>query len=175
MSHGRTDILTFPLLPVIVHRPPCLAGTVAVWPALMSAQALLVQNAALQAQNIALKQALKREIHLLSRLLPTARARRVPADSRFQPPAKAIPDPAAQIRQCLTQRQRQVLALVLVGCPSKNIAADLGISQRTVENHRAAIMRRTAATSLPALARIVIGAAQVGDCKTADTHRFSPG
>jgi len=34
------------------------------------------------------------------------------------------------------------LDLVLVGHPSKNIAADLGISQRTVDNHCAAIMRR---------------------------------
>ena len=37
----------------------------------------------------------------------------------------------------LTTRQRQILDLVLAGHPSKNIAADLGISQRTVENHRA--------------------------------------
>ena len=37
----------------------------------------------------------------------------------------------------LTTRQRQILGLVLAGHPSKNIAADLGISQRTVDNHRA--------------------------------------
>jgi len=55
----------------------------------------------------------------------------------------------------LTSRQRQIMALVLAGQPSKNIAADLGISQRTVENHRASIMRKTGANSLPALARLV--------------------
>jgi len=45
---------------------------------------------------------------------------------------------------------------VLAGHPSKNIAADLGISQRTVENHRAAIMNRTGAGSLPELARLAM-------------------
>ena len=58
----------------------------------------------------------------------------------------------------LTGRQRDIMALVLAGQPSKNIAADLGISQRTVENHRAAIMRKTGATSLPALARLALAA-----------------
>ena len=56
----------------------------------------------------------------------------------------------------LTPRQRQVLDLVLAGQPSKNIAADLGISQRTVENHRAAIMKKTGSKSLPALARLAV-------------------
>jgi two-component system CheB/CheR fusion protein len=58
----------------------------------------------------------------------------------------------------LTGRQRQIMDLVLAGHPSKNIAADLGISQRTVENHRAAIMARTGAKSLPELARLAIAA-----------------
>lgn len=56
----------------------------------------------------------------------------------------------------LTGRQRQILALVLAGNPSKNIASDLGISQRTVENHRAAIMRKSGSKSLPALARLAL-------------------
>jgi two-component system CheB/CheR fusion protein len=59
----------------------------------------------------------------------------------------------------LTPRQRQIMDLVLAGHPSKNIAADLGISQRTVENHRASIMKRTGSKSLPALARLALAAA----------------
>jgi two-component system CheB/CheR fusion protein len=62
----------------------------------------------------------------------------------------------------LTLRQRQIMNLVLAGQPSKNIAADLGISQRTVENHRASIMRRTGSNSLPALARLALAAAGSG-------------
>lgn len=54
----------------------------------------------------------------------------------------------------LTTRQREIMNLVLAGHPNKNIAADLGISQRTVENHRAAIMQKTGSKSLPALARL---------------------
>ena len=63
----------------------------------------------------------------------------------------------------LTTRQRQIMELVVAGQPSKNIAADLGISRRTVENHRASIMRKTGSTSIPALVRLSIGAAVNGD------------
>lgn len=58
----------------------------------------------------------------------------------------------------LTPRQHQIMDLVLAGHPSKNIAADLGISQRTVENHRASIMQKTGSKSLPALARLALAA-----------------
>jgi two-component system CheB/CheR fusion protein len=60
----------------------------------------------------------------------------------------------------LTPRQRQIMQLVLAGHPSKNIAADLGLSQRTVENHRAAIMEKTGTRSLPALARLALAAGE---------------
>ena len=69
---------------------------------------------------------------------------------------------ASHAVQGLTARQHQVMALVIAGHPSKNIAADLGISQRTVENHRAAIMERTGCKSLPALARLALAAAWTG-------------
>ena len=58
----------------------------------------------------------------------------------------------------LTSRQRQIMELVLAGQPSKIIAADLSISQRTVENHRASIMKKTGSKSLPALARLALAA-----------------
>jgi len=55
----------------------------------------------------------------------------------------------------LTERQREIMHLVVAGYPSKIIAMDLGISQRTVENHRWQIMHRTATKSLPELSRLV--------------------
>jgi two-component system CheB/CheR fusion protein len=65
---------------------------------------------------------------------------------------------AAAALSGLTDRQREIMELVLAGHASKNIAADLGISQRTVENHRAAIMHKTGSKSLPALARLALAA-----------------
>ncbi len=56
----------------------------------------------------------------------------------------------------LTQRQHEIMDLVIAGHPSKNIAADLGISQRTVENHRASICRKTGSRNLSALIHTAI-------------------
>jgi len=63
----------------------------------------------------------------------------------------------------LTSRQHQIMTMVLAGMANKNIAADLGISQRTVEGHRAAIMKKTGSKSLPALARLALVAARDGE------------
>lgn len=60
--------------------------------------------------------------------------------------------------ESLTDRQREVLSMVVAGASSKRIAASLGISRRTVENHRAAIMVKTGSASLPALTQMAVAA-----------------
>jgi two-component system CheB/CheR fusion protein len=80
------------------------------------------------------------------------------AESRDSSKVSAWREDAANRVDSLTPRQRQIMELVLAGHPSKNIAADLGISQRTVENHRAAIMQKSGSKSLPALARLALAA-----------------
>jgi len=89
---------------------------------------------------------------------------RLVPDQRLAAPAGADAATAASGILGRTPRQTQVLNLVLSGQPSKSIAADLNISQRTVKNHRTAIMQRTGASSLPALARIAVGEASAANC-----------
>ena len=56
----------------------------------------------------------------------------------------------------LTPREREVMALVTQGKPNKVIAADLDLSQRTVEIHRAHVMEKMGANSLAHLVRMAI-------------------
>ena len=74
----------------------------------------------------------------------------------FQQVAEAAKSQRQLASRVSRSRQREVMDRVLAGQPSKNIAADLSISQRTVENHRASIMKRTGSKSLPALARLAL-------------------
>ena len=54
----------------------------------------------------------------------------------------------------ITERERDVMALVVAGYSSKEIAQHLDISHRTVEVHRAHIMQKTGSSNLSELARI---------------------
>lgn len=58
----------------------------------------------------------------------------------------------------LTGRERDVVAGLIQGHPNKTIAFDLGISSRTVEIHRANLMRKLGATSLSDVLQIAFAA-----------------
>jgi len=62
----------------------------------------------------------------------------------------------------LTRREREVLGLVVTGMPNKGVAARMGISEKTVKTHRARVMEKMQAASLPEL---VLLAEAVGICK----------
>ena len=54
----------------------------------------------------------------------------------------------------LTPREREVMRLVVSGLLNKQIAAELGISMKTVENHRACVMDKMKAESLAELVKM---------------------
>jgi two-component system response regulator FixJ len=61
----------------------------------------------------------------------------------------------------LTQREREVLGLVLEGLPTKLIAHHLQISARTAEHHRAAIMQKMQARNISHLLRMTLSLGQI--------------
>ena len=63
---------------------------------------------------------------------------------------------AQQQLSLLTDRERQVLDLLVLGKPNKVIAFDLDISPRTVEIHRARVMEKMQARSLADLVRVAL-------------------
>ena len=59
-------------------------------------------------------------------------------------------------RDTLTPRERQVFDLVVGGETNKSIAHRLTISEKTVEIHRANVMRKMRARSLAALVHMAV-------------------
>jgi FixJ family two-component response regulator len=66
------------------------------------------------------------------------------------------PDAAFAGSELLTRREQEVLALIVASATNKEAAQKLGISQRTVEIHRAHIMHKLGAKNSVDLARKVM-------------------
>ena len=77
-------------------------------------------------------------------------ARTLAESIREQP--EIVPDALER----LTEREREVLIRVARGLSNKEVAADLGISSRTVESHRESLMRKTGLRNVAALTRFAI-------------------
>ena len=56
----------------------------------------------------------------------------------------------------LTERQLEILALIVAGIPSRDIARRLGRSMKTIEAHRSHIMRRLGVKNLASLVRVAL-------------------
>ena len=63
-------------------------------------------------------------------------------------------DQAQQRIESLTEREHEVFLLVAEGLANKVVASELGISERTVEVHRAQVMKKLDARTLAQLVRI---------------------
>lgn len=71
----------------------------------------------------------------------------------------------------LTPREREVMELVVAGYANKQVAAKLGLSEKTIEVHRSRVMSKMRAKTLPCLVKmaIAVGVAEATDCAEQDT------
>jgi two-component system, LuxR family, response regulator FixJ len=78
------------------------------------------------------------------------------ADGRHRQSQQAqLADTMARAAE-LSQRQREVMALVAEGLSNKEIGIRLGLSPRTVENYRAWVMEKMGANNLAKLVRMAV-------------------
>jgi two-component system, LuxR family, response regulator FixJ len=78
-------------------------------------------------------------------------------DTREAAAQTHVAEIAARIER-LSERERQVMSLVVAGKPNREIAEELGISPRTVEVFKARMMEKMQARSVPELVRMVMDA-----------------
>lgn len=87
--------------------------------------------------------------------LLAAVAEAVDKDRRQHAVQSRAADIAAR-RDRLSERERQVMDLVVAGKPNREIAAELGISPRTVEVFKSRMMEKMQARSVPELVRMCL-------------------
>jgi len=91
----------------------------------------------------------------------TAQAAPPAPDQPASPPAASAPPEVLARLSALTPRELDVLRWLVAGKSNKVIAFELSISPRTVEIHRARVMEKMQADSLPTLVRMAIAAGVV--------------
>ncbi len=126
---GLQDIWTAPLsyepVRALIEAYAARDSTGRIWPYLLAGFALLTLAG----------------IFALRRKPPKAKTEE-PAPERSKEATKTI-----ALFERLTRREREVLALICAGKPSKEIAATLGVSLKTIEYHRANLLQKTRAGS----------------------------
>ena len=88
-----------------------------------------------------------------SDLLPRV-ARGLAADAERIERQRAVRDAEGRLRR-LTEKEQETLALILMGKTNREIADDLGLSVRAVEDRRSRTIKRAGAANLLDLVRIV--------------------
>jgi two-component system response regulator FixJ len=83
----------------------------------------------------------------LHRLIDDPLAKKIVADAESN---------AAERLARLTPREREVLIMITDGYLNKQTAHELGITQRTVENHRLRLIEKTGVKTFAQLVRLVI-------------------
>jgi DNA-binding CsgD family transcriptional regulator len=110
--------------------------------------------------------ALRQDDHLV-RVLRDMLPERATITISLDPETQAVPVPSAPGRLAddvrerlaeLTKREREVLDRIIAGRANKVIAFELSISPRTVENHRAQVMRKMRAQNVAELVRMAVAA-----------------
>jgi DNA-binding NarL/FixJ family response regulator len=148
VRRSRTQFPNIPILVISMH-----ADEAYVHKALVAgASGYLLKGSDKKELELALRAILRGETYLtpaISKTLVTALARK-----------SQLSDVSSPL-EVLTTRQREVLRLVAEGNSTKRVAARLGLSAKTVEAHRSAIMERLGIRDLAGLVRFAVRAGLV--------------
>jgi DNA-binding NarL/FixJ family response regulator len=147
----RRSKARFPIIPILVISMH--ADEAYVHKALVAgASGYLLKGSDKEELELALRAILRGETYLtpaISKTLVAALARKSHMSEVLSP------------LESLTLRQREVLRLVAEGNSTKQVAARLGLSAKTVEGHRGAIMKRLGIRDLAGLVRFAVRAGLV--------------
>ncbi|MDX2265968.1 MAG: response regulator [Hyphomicrobiales bacterium] len=113
--------------------------------------------------------------HFVEKPCDPERLREAVAQARMQPVRAAPPREQAKppLSKIVTPREMDVLRLLLAGRQNKSIAYALGISERTVEVHRARLMRRLQVRSFAELIRKAVEHGAHEDANNADARSMA--